>query len=241
MNIAVDAGNTSVKVGLFENATLKEVRRRVTMPHLSEIVQTDTTHNCIISSVKGDAQTIRKYIEPFVQNVLVLDHLLPVPLVNEYETPHTLGKDRLAAVAGAKALYPGSDCLVIDIGTCITYDCIRADNHYLGGSISPGLHMRFKALHTFTAGLPLIEPQMEAVLTGKNTHDAILSGVINGMVAEIEGIMAKYRILLPGLDVIFCGGDAVFFESKIKQRIFVIPELVLIGLNRILEYNVSNI
>jgi type III pantothenate kinase len=241
MNIAVDAGNTSVKVGLFENATLKEVRRRVTMPHLSEIVQTDTTHNCIISSVKGDAQTIRKYIEPFVQNVLVLDHLLPVPLVNEYETPHTLGKDRLAAVAGAKALYPGSDCLVIDIGTCITYDCIRADNHYLGGSISPGLHMRFKALYTFTAGLPLIEPQMEAVLTGKNTHDAILSGVINGMVAEIEGIMAKYRILLPGLDVIFCGGDAVFFESKIKQRIFVIPELVLIGLNRILEYNVSNI
>jgi type III pantothenate kinase len=202
-------------------------------------VQSLVIENCIISSVNQDAETISQLIGPFISNVFVLDHQLPVPLLNEYETPQTLGKDRLAAVAGASATHPDKDCLVIDMGTCITYDCIRADRHYLGGSISPGLRMRFKALHTFTARLPLLEPAADARLIGKNTHDAILSGVINGIVAEIEGIISKYQTIFPKIDVIFCGGDANFFESKIKQRIFVIPELVLIGLNRILEHNVS--
>jgi type III pantothenate kinase len=101
--------------------------------------------------------------------------------------------------------------------------------------------MRFKALHTFTARLPLIEPQPNPKLIARNTGDAILSGIIYGIAAEIEGIIHKYQTLFPGIDVIFCGGDAVFFETKIKQRIFVLPELVLIGLNRILEYNVSKI
>jgi type III pantothenate kinase len=241
MNLAVDAGNTSVKAGLFANATLKEIFLKVSLQQLPELLQEHSIHNCIISSVKDDAETIRQLIQPFAANIFILDHMLPVPVINEYETPQTLGKDRLAAVAGAKALYPESNCLVIDIGTCITYDCIRADNHYLGGSISPGLYLRFKALHIFTARLPLVEPEPEAKLTGRNTRDAILSGVINGMAAEIEGIIGKYQTLLPQMDVIFCGGDANFFESKIKQRIFVIPELVLIGLNRILEHNVSNI
>jgi type III pantothenate kinase len=241
MNLAIDAGNTSVKAGLFSETGLKEVHYGVSVHQLTEVLQDYAVNDCIISSVKEDADQLRQLIQPHVQHVFILDHLLPVPLINEYETPHTLGKDRLAAVAGAKALYPEKDCLVIDIGTCITYDCIRADNHYLGGSISPGLHMRFKALHTFTARLPLIEPQPNPKLIARNTGDAILSGIIYGIAAEIEGIIHKYQTLFPGIDVIFCGGDAVFFETKIKQRIFVLPELVLIGLNRILEYNVSKI
>lgn len=240
MNIVIDVGNSSVKAGLFEYSLLKEVYHKLSVNDLPEFVQKLGIDNCIISSVNQDAGLIRQQLRSFVPKVLVLDHHLPVPLINEYETPQTLGKDRLAAVAGATTIHPRKDCLVIDMGTCITYDCIQANGHYLGGSISPGLHMRFKALHTFTARLPLVEPVSAAALTGKNTHDAILSGVINGIAAEIEGIISKYQTILPQIDVIFCGGDAVFFESKIKQRIFVTPELVLIGLNRILEYNVSH-
>ncbi|MDO1448285.1 type III pantothenate kinase [Rhodocytophaga aerolata] len=239
MNIAIDIGNTSLKAGLFEKSALKEVYRGLSINTLPEFVQKLGVANCIISSVSQDAQPLYQQLQPYTQKVLILDHQLPLPLINEYETPQTLGKDRLAAVAGATAVHPNTDCLVIDMGTCITYDIIKADGHYLGGSISPGLRMRFKALHTFTARLPLIEPVQEAGLTGKNTYDAILSGVIYGMTAEIEGIISKYQTIFPKLDVIFCGGDANFFESKIKQRIFVIPELVLIGLNRILEHNVS--
>jgi type III pantothenate kinase len=239
MNIAIDIGNTSVKAGLFKNSALKEVYHGLSINALPELVQQLGVANCIISSVSQDAQLIFQQLQPYLQKVIVLDHQLPIPVINEYETPQTLGKDRLAAVAGATAVHPNTDCLVIDLGTCITYDCIRANGHYLGGSISPGLRMRFKALHTFTARLPLIEPEDEVGLTGRNTRDAILSGVIHGMTAEIEGIISKYQTIFPEIDVIFCGGDANFFESKIKQRIFVIPELVLIGLNRILEHNVS--
>jgi type III pantothenate kinase len=240
MNIAIDVGNSSVKAGLFEKSALTEVYRNVSVAGLPDLIQKSGAVNCIISSVNQDVLPIRQQLQAYVQKLLVLDHQLPVPLINGYQTPQTLGKDRLAAVAGAAALHPHTDCLVIDMGTCITYDCILADGHYIGGSISPGLRMRFKALHTFTARLPLVEPAAEAGLTGKNTHDAILSGVVNGITAEIEGIIHKYQTILPGIDVIFCGGDAIFFESKIKQRIFVTPELVLIGLNRILEHNVSN-
>jgi type III pantothenate kinase len=241
MNMTIDAGNSTIKVGLFTDTGLSEVYLQASVHQLTELVQKYAISNIIISSVKEEAESIRQHLLPFVQNICILDHLLPVPLINEYETPHTLGKDRLAAVAGAKTLHPERDCLVVDIGTCITYDCITADDHYLGGSISPGLHMRLKALHTFTARLPFIEPEPETKLIGKNTRDAILSGVMYGITAEIEGIMHIYQTKFPEIDVIFCGGDALFFESKIKQRIFVMPELVLIGLNRILEYNVSKI
>jgi type III pantothenate kinase len=241
MNLTIDAGNTTIKAGLFTDTGLAEVYRQTSVQQLAELVQKHAISHIIISSVKEEAEPIRQHLLPFVQNIYILDHLLPVPLINEYETPHTLGKDRLAAVAGAKTLYPERDCLVVDIGTCITYDCITADDHYLGGSISPGLHMRLKALHTFTARLPLIEPRKETRLIGRNTRDAILSGVMHGITAEIEGIIHLYQTKFPAIDVIFCGGDALFFESKLKQRIFVVPELVLIGLNRILEYNVSQI
>jgi type III pantothenate kinase len=147
--------------------------------------------------------------------------------------------DRLAAVVGASFLFPDSDCLVIDAGTCITYDYVDREQNYQGGSIALGLEMKFKALHTFTQKLPLVQQtRAEVPLTGRNTVDAIRSGVLHGSVAELNGIIKAYTKIAPKLVVVLCGGDAAFFETNLKGRIFVVPELVLIGLNRILNYNV---
>jgi type III pantothenate kinase len=142
-------------------------------------------------------------------------------------------------VIGASYLFPGTDCLVIDAGTAITIDFVDQHQHYHGGSIGLGLEMKFRALHTFTQKLPLIQRVPEPVpLAGRNTADAIRSGVLNGTVAELNGMIAAYRAQSPQLTVVLCGGDAAFFETNLKAPIFVVPELVLIGLNRILNYNV---
>jgi type III pantothenate kinase len=142
-------------------------------------------------------------------------------------------------VIGANYLFPEADCLVIDAGTCITMDFVDRDKNYHGGSIAPGLEMKFRALHTFTQKLPLIQRTPEAVpLAGRNTAEAIRSGVLHGTVAELNGIIDAYRRQSPQLQVVLCGGDAAFFETNLKAPIFVVPELVLIGLNRILNYNV---
>ncbi len=147
--------------------------------------------------------------------------------------------DRLAGVCGAIELFKETDTLVIDAGTCITYDFVDKQKNYFGGSISPGLKMRFKAVHTFTAKLPLVDSANAVGLIGDSTESSIQSGVINGMIAEIEGIIMRYQDKYPGLRVILCGGDTAFFENKLKASIFAAPDLVLIGLNSILIYNVN--
>jgi type III pantothenate kinase len=150
--------------------------------------------------------------------------------------------DRLAAVVGANYFFPEQDCLVIDAGTCITFDYIDRNKKYFGGSISPGLTMKFKALHTFTGRLPLVEQTEknaeQVPLVGQNTVACLQSGVLNGTLAEVDGMIAAYLKQSPDLITVMCGGDAPFFETNLKARIFAVPDLVLIGLNRILNYNV---
>lgn len=152
-------------------------------------------------------------------------------------TPETLGKDRLAAVIAASNIFPGSDLLVIDAGTAITYDFINKDREYHGGSISPGINMRFKALNTFTGRLPLIDPEPFDQLIGLNTHEAILSGVMNGARYEMNGIIEDYQLKFPHLKTILTGGDAIYFDKKLKSNIFVSSNLVILGLKLILKYN----
>lgn len=239
MNLAIDLGNTSAKIGFFEGETAIKVYSKLAEKDILTYIKEYNPTQAIICSVSQDPVPLQQQLQLLIPTVYVLTHQLPLPLCLHYDTPHTLGTDRIAAVAGAKALYPQKNCLVIDIGTCITYDFADEQNNYWGGSISPGLYMRLKALHTFTARLPLLEPEANVPLTGTNTKDAILSGVINGIVAEIRGIIEEYHKKFNNFYVIFCGGDSPFFESKIKESIFVVPELVLIGLNRILRHNVS--
>jgi type III pantothenate kinase len=166
-----------------------------------------------------------------------LDSKLPLPITIKYATPETLGVDRIAGVCGAQQKFPGEPCLVIDAGTCITYDFINHDGEFLGGAISPGMMMRFQAVHTFTSKLPLVSRPEKVVLIGDSTETCIQSGVIHGIVEELNGTIRRYQEEFAGLRVILCGGDARFFENNLKGAIFAVPELVLSGLNSILNYN----
>jgi len=236
MNLAIDAGNTFIKAGFFEDGKLIEKLVLAPTDDLGFLQSKYQPHHIIFSSVSKSASEL---LGSQFRNVLTLDYTTPVPITNLYETPETLGMDRLAEVIGAKVLFPDEACLVIAAGTAITYDFIDEYNNYQGGSISPGIAMRFKALHTFTQKLPLVEKKEEFALTGKNTEDAIRSGVLNGALAEAEAMISSYKTISKSLKVIICGGNTPFFESRIKEPIFAVSDLALIGLNRILEYNVS--
>ena len=161
----------------------------------------------------------------------------PIPISNRYRTPETLGSDRLAAVIGASSLKPGTDLLIIDAGTCITYEVIDARGNYWGGNIAPGMQMRLRALHEFTARLPLVEAEGEVPGMGYNTETAIRSGVLRGMKYEIEGYIKSMRSKFPHLQVFLTGGDHINFDTNIKNSIFSDRYLVPRGLNKILDYN----
>jgi len=237
MNLVIDSGNSAAKVGIFKDEKLMEKLTFYSSHELERFVQRTEFTNLIVSSVRSDEETIVLWGAK-AQNKFVLNSALPLPLKNLYDTPDTLGMDRLAGVCGAKQLFPANNCLVIDAGSCITYDFVDKDGNYHGGGISPGLNMRFRAVHTFTAKLPLVSAKAGVELIGKSTETCIQSGVVNGLLAEIEGIGGQYAKKFPDLHVILCGGDAGFFENQLKASIFASPELVLIGLNSILIHNV---
>jgi type III pantothenate kinase len=238
LNLCIDIGNTSAKTGIFELNDLLEVKYKVSDRGILKMVTETRPENVLISSVrKGIGKIVEKTNR--ISNTIVLDHQTPVPIESQYQTKHTLGVDRVASVVGAKYLYPVKNCLVIDLGTCITYDLVDEAGIHHGGGISPGLEMRSKAMHKFTSKLPLISMKGSPDLIGKTTKECMQSGVINGATAELEGIIERYRQLFHDLVIIFCGGDAIFFESKIKDHIFAIPNLVLTGLNQILRFNLN--
>ena len=237
-NLAVDICNTAFKYALFVDEGLVYAGQAAEEQALLGDSRLAAADNLILASVR-QGQSVLPDRMGVQGKVLQLTSETPVPVTNRYETPQTLGVDRLAAVVGASHLFPATDCLVIDAGTCITMDFVDRDKNYLGGSIALGLEMKFRALHTFTQRLPLLQRPPAAVpLAGRNTAGAIQSGVLNGTVAELNGLISAYRSTSPDLVVVLCGGDAAFFETNLKAPIFVVPELVLIGLNRILNYNV---
>lgn len=163
-----------------------------------------------------------------------------IPIKNRYSTPQTLGKDRLANAIAAAFLFPKRNVLTIDVGTCVKFDFVNKKAEYLGGSISPGMLMRFNALHQFTDRLPLVKPDKIKNVVGNSTETALQSGVIIGMTEEIRGIINIYRTKYPDLIVIITGGDASRFVSQLKMSIFAATDLVNIGLNEIIRYNVED-
>lgn len=241
-NLVVDWGNSSLKAGWFEGDTLVRTTRYDTPDVLlAELVNQSVAH-VLVSSTSRPADEIRRGFTGLQRNFMVLDSQTALPIRKAYDTPHTLGADRVAAAVGAVALYPGQDCLVLDLGTCLTADLIDHDAVFQGGLISPGLRMRFRAMHEQTARLPLVEaPSAWPGLTAKNTQAAMQSGVVNGLTFELNGIVDAYRTERPEIVVLLCGGDGPAFESRLKPPIFAVPNLVLIGLNRILRYNVENL
>ena len=240
-NVVIDWGNTTVKTGWFNGATLIDTRRYNSVDALLADLSERPPASIVVSSTSRPADLIRADLAAIESVVLVVDGQTPVPIGKAYDTPHTLGADRVAAAVGATVLFPGEGCLVLDLGTCLTADFIDREGVFQGGLISPGLHMRFRAMHEQTARLPLVTAGLTLwpELTARNTRQAMLSGVVNGLLFELNGIIETYRRERPGTVVLVCGGDAPSFESRLKGPIFAVPELVLIGLNRILRYNVD--
>ncbi|MFN3315754.1 MAG: type III pantothenate kinase, partial [Raineya sp.] len=214
---------------------------------LLEVFETENEQACLAQIAKYPTEyalvsSVRKNLDDFIkkiaQKTFVLDHRLPVPIKNKYQSPETLGMDRLAASIGAKSFFPDKPCLVIDLGTCITYDFVSAENEFLGGMIAPGVRMRLQAMHQFTQKLPLVawQPEKDVPIIGKNTQEAILSGAVNGVKGEIYSLKTYYQTLHPDLQTILCGGDSLYFENIKKGNTFAVPKLVLYGLNKILQF-----
>lgn len=246
MNLVIDWGNTRLKTGWFQGTDLVDVGRYESVEALMSALENRVPAHVLVSSTSRPGQLIRQQLSELRATVWVLDSQTQVPIEKAYDTPLTLGADRVAAAVGATALFPGQDCLVLDLGTCLTADLVDREAVFQGGLISPGVRMRFRAMHEQTARLPLVEVPEEVEdkwpsPTGKNTRHAMQSGVMNGLAFEMNGIVDYYRRERPGIVVLMCGGDASSFESRLKPPIFVVPELVLIGLNRILRYNVENL
>jgi type III pantothenate kinase len=239
MNLVIDIGNSSLKAGWFNSHGLvSSTRSDVAVDTLAEIAGSVEVRAVLVSSVgRIDKQTIGSIAGN--PDILFLDTHLPLPVKIRYGTPETLGKDRIAATAGALALYPGLPVLVIDLGTAITIDFLSPAGEFTGGNISPGLHTRFRSLHAFTARLPLQEKDAGWPDFGSDTRSAIVAGVQRGILYELEGYIADFAHRYPDCRFILTGGDASFFANRLKKPIFADPDLVLKGLNHILNYNLA--
>ncbi|MBX2846311.1 MAG: type III pantothenate kinase [Saprospiraceae bacterium] len=198
----------------------------------------DVAH-CMLSSTRDLSEAFINYLQRHFTTI-ILDHTTLLPITIDYETPHTLGSDRIAAALGAAAEFPDNNVLAITAGTCITYNFLSIDGRLKGGGIAPGLIMRLEAMHEFTDQLPLVQNQDFDELIGKSTEQSMLSGARKGIIAEVDGIINQYKQLYNPLKVVISGGDTGFFESRLKSSIFADPYVVLKGLNKILEYNINN-
>ena len=238
MNLVLDFGNSRVKAAIFDQRKLLHVQTylALTEKRLGIILKKFPVESSILSSVIHNSNHIEKFLRKKT-HFNKLTSYTPIPIHNFYKSPETLGMDRLANVTGAHALFPNKNILVISAGTCITYDVITGEGNYFGGNISPGVDMQLKAMHTFTARLPLVQKKMTRELFGKSTTQAMLTGVIKGTAFEMKGFVAAYRKKYPALRVIITGGDASLFETMIESKIFAVPHLVLYGLNEILLMN----
>lgn len=248
MNLVIDWGNSSLKVGWFDTTVLLGTEHFGTAEAMLQTLVTRAEpmpDRVIVSSTSRSGAGIRQELAGLATELYVFDSRMPVPVQNGYETPHTLGPDRLAGAVGAVELFPGRACLVLDLGTCLTADLVDEAGTFRGGLIAPGLHMRFRAMHEHTARLPLIDNPLAddhwPELIARNTRDALRSGVLNGLGFELNGLIEAHRATWPDLAVLLCGGDGPVLRSRLKEPIFAVPELVLIGLNRILRYNVENV
>jgi len=241
MNLIIDAGNTLTKLALFQGNEMVAFSR-IKGLDLAHIIQFCEANPLILNAIVSTVTEYPAEIDLFLKshyNTILFSNKTNVPVINQYKTPETLGKDRLAGVVGARRLMPSDTILVIDAGTAITYDLITDAGEYLGGGISPGIPMRYKALHTFTSRLPLFDYMDEAQLIGDDTATSICSGVLNGTIAEVEGIIQRYQIVYPGMKIILTGGDHNYFDKRLKIKTFAAPNLVLEGLNLILQFNIE--
>jgi len=240
MNLIIDVGNTLLKLAVFDkNGVVSKISCRTSdFDDTLTRVSSDYPHisNCIVSTVgifsKKQLEALQEKYE-----VIELTHKSKVPFDNAYATPATLGVDRIALISAAAMQYPGKDVLVIDTGSCVTYDFLTDENIYLGGAIALGLVMRYSAVNSFTASLPLLDPEAPEYFIGNTTEQSLHSGIFQGMIFEIEGFIEAYQEKYPDLTVILTGGDAQLLQKNLKKGIFANSNFLLEGLHYILELN----
>lgn len=243
MILAIDVGNTRIKAAVFEESTLaeffffKKVDLQKSIQNILEKYK--FIDNLVVSSVsdveKQSFSTFEKAI-----NIHFVSNNDPFPFVNCYETPKTLGIDRMVLATGATLQFPNQNRLVIDVGTCVTYDFIDENNNYLGGAISPGFRLRYESLHNFTAKLPLLSLENPRHFIGESTSESIHSGVVNGLVYEIDGFIDEYKALFSNFIIILTGGDADFLANRLKNTIFANSNFLLESLNQTFQYKIQN-
>lgn len=242
MNLVIDIGNTLVKMAVFQGDILIKKKISLRLDFLKNLEELEQKYqkpgNVILSSV---SKTPLKWLQKLEEGsrLIILNQQLPQVFTNLYLSPNTLGNDRIALVSAASKHFPTENVLVIDSGTCITYDFKNNKNEYLGGAISPGLEMRYKAMHSSTENLPLLDREEEITLIGNTTNSCMHSGVIYGITFEIDGIIAAYQAQYKDLTIILTGGDAQFLCKRLKNSIFANSNFLLEGLNYILEFNKS--
>ena len=240
MNLVVDIGNSSLKVAIFDKKlmTSKFIYTNQSLNIFSDLFKNNVIDNCLISNVS----TIDKNILDFLKinsNLFSINESINLPFINLYKTKNTLGHDRIALVSAAAIDFPDQNILIIDAGTCITYDFKNSENEYLGGGISPGIQMRFKSLNSQTSKLPLSTINLDYKLIGDDTNSSINSGVVHGVISEINGIINQYQERFKNIKIILTGGDSNFLLKKIKNTIFADQNFLLKGLNYLLEDNIK--
>lgn len=243
MILVIDVGNTRIKAAVFEDATLFEIfvfSKIELHKNIQNILNKfEKITDMVVSSV-GDVEKQSFLDYNKVLNVHFLSHEDAFPFHNCYATPKTLGIDRMVLAAGATLRFPNQNRLVIDAGTCVTYDFIDQDNNYLGGAITPGLRLRYEALHNYTAKLPLLSSESPKDLIGTTTSESIHSGVVNGFVFEIDGFIAEYKARYSNFIIILTGGDTDFLAKRLKNTIFANSNFLLESLNQTFQYKIKN-
>lgn len=236
--LCFDFGNTRLKCAVFEDRNFKEERvlENAGLATVQQLIDEYRPDRSILSSVINHPVELEELLAKN-SRFHKLGHTSKLPLTTPVGKPQTIGADRLAIVAAAVDRFPGQHNLAIGLGTCITYNFVNRNHEFLGGSISPGMHMRFKAMHEQTALLPLIKAEFNFPLVGFDTKTNLLSGVILGMAKEIDGIIEAYSLKFSNFNVLLTGGDMGFFVPHLKNKIFADPYLIYKGLYAISEYN----
>jgi len=243
MVLTIDIGNSLIKCAVFEADMIIQKYVFEKSKADKEIATILFNHpnikNGILSSVgKIDDIIFLKKLKKRI-TIVEVNHKSILPFNNKYTTPHTLGQDRMVLAAGATLLFPKKNRLIIDVGTCITYDFVNQEDEYLGGAISPGLTLRYKALHNYTEKLPLLSPKIPNNFIGNSTDEAIQSGVVIGIINEIDGFISQYSLKYKDLTIILTGGDTDFLAKSIKSTIFANSNFLLESLNALFTYFIN--
>ncbi len=245
MNLCVDQGNSRTKVALFneDGRIIKNlIYKSFTSSDVERLFSLYTITDSIVSSVINIDPAVVNVLHRLSRRFILFDHLTPVPLGNHYNTPETLGQDRMASAVGASYLSPDQNLLIVDVGSAVTYDFVSAESGYIGGNIAPGIKMRLMVLRQMTKKLPKVEVEENSLtpLFGRNTREAIATGVVRGIVFEVKGYIRALADQGASFVTFLTGGNAPYVLNNMREEVRHEPNLVLIGLNRILEYNKSN-